>query len=248
LRREKQNSMSIEQVALVDAGATPAPRTNFAQAPPQVPRAPPPALTRKAFGLDLCERAFVAALFGNFAWRMLTSSAMEDMQINIMLLLLGELLPIVFVLVRAPSATLSQRSSDWAFGIMGTTAGLLITPAEAAPLLPAGLCFGIMIAGLSLQVSAKAVLGLSFGVVAANRGVKMFGPYRLVRHPIYAGYTITHVGNLLAMPSLSNAGFYTLALALQIVRTYCEERVLKDDAAYRAYATRVRYRLLPGIF
>jgi protein-S-isoprenylcysteine O-methyltransferase Ste14 len=239
--------MSIERVASIDAGAAPALAAYVAQQSPAAAGAGRSALTRKAIALDLCERAFVAALFGNFAWRLLTSTAMEDLQLNILLLLVGELLPIVFVLLRAPSATLSQRPVDWAFGIMGTTAGLLVTPAEAAPLVPAVLCIAIMIAGLSLQVSAKAVLGLSFGVVAANRGVKMLGPYRLVRHPIYAGYTHA-CRHLLAMPSLSNAGFYVLALVLQIVRTYFEERVLKEDAGYRAYAARVRYRLVPGIF
>ncbi len=239
--------MSIEQVVSNGAGCAPALTSYVSQEPPRVADSSPTALTRNAIVLDLCERAFVAALFGNFAWRMLTGSAV-GLQLNIALLLLGELLPIVFVLLRAPSATLSQRPGDWAFAITGTTAGLLVTPAEVAPLVPAALCLAVMIVGLSLQVSAKAALGLSFGVVAANRGVKILGPYRLMRHPIYAGYTITHIGNLLAMPSLANAGFYALALVLQVVRIFREERVLKEDAAYRAYAARVLYRLVPGIF
>ena len=58
---------------------------------------------------------------------------------------------------------------------------------------------------------AKLVLGRAFGIVAANRGVKVLGPYCLVRPPMYAGYTLTQFGFLLAMPSRLNALFYATA-------------------------------------
>jgi hypothetical protein len=35
---------------------------------------------------------------------------------------------------------------------------------------------------------------------------------------------------------------------VQIARLLREEQLLKTDPAYRAFATRVRYRLLPGVF
>ena len=109
-------------------------------------------------------------------------------------------------------------------------------------------CFGVMVAGILLQITAKLVLGRAFGIVAANRGVKVLGPYRFVRHPMYAGYTLTHVGFLLAMPSLMNALFYATALTMQVARIFREEHVLGQDASYRTFAARVRYRLVPGVF
>lgn len=99
-----------------------------------------------------------------------------------------------------------------------------------------------------IQISAKVALGVSFGLVAANRGVRVSGPYRFVRHPMYAGYVITHVGLLLAMPSAFNALLYACALLLQIVRIKREERVLMQDQQYQDFSARVRYRLLPGVF
>ena len=45
--------------------------------------------------------------------------------------------------------------------------------------------------GLAVVIVGKMTLGRSFGVVPANRGVVVGGPYRLVRHPIYTGYLIT---------------------------------------------------------
>jgi len=207
----------------------------------------PHGLTRKTVVLDFAERAFVSVVFFNFLYRLFFGLS-ASVNIITILLAIGETLPFVYILLRAPSITLSQRPTDWAFGILGTIMPLLVTPNHNAPLIPVMATFVIMIAGLMLQIMAKLVLGRAFGIVAANRGVKVLGPYRLVRHPMYAGYTLTQIGFLLAMPSLLNAFFYATALTMQIMRIFREERVLREDAGYQAFARRVRYRLLPGVF
>ena len=102
--------------------------------------------------------------------------------------------------------------------------------------------------GLCVQISAKVILGRSFGLIAANRGIKVAGPYRIVRHPMYAGYTILHVGFLLAFPSIWNLALYSTELAIQVARLLREELLLNQDQSYRDYADRVRYRLIPTIF
>jgi len=116
----------------------------------------------------------VAVLFGNFAWKMLTAG-IATFQLNLMLLFVGEVMPVIFVLLRPPSATLSQQPMDWVLAMMGTTAGLLAMPAEVLPLAPATVCMTIIIAGLSLQVGAKMTLGFSYGMVAAIRLAKLRG-------------------------------------------------------------------------
>ena len=105
-----------------------------------------------------------------------------------------------------------------------------------------------MLFGVFLNLSAKLTLRRSFGVVAANRGVKIGGPYRLIRHPMYAGYTLTQLGFLLSGPTLWNLGLYGLALSLQIARILAEERILSNDPAYAEMSGRVRYRLVPYVF
>ena len=105
-----------------------------------------------------------------------------------------------------------------------------------------------MLIGLYVQISAKVILGRSFGLIAANRGIKVAGPYRIVRHPIYAGYTIIHVGFLLAFPSVWNLVLYSTQLVVQVARLLREEFILNQDQSYRDYAVRVRYRLVPMIF
>jgi protein-S-isoprenylcysteine O-methyltransferase Ste14 len=105
-----------------------------------------------------------------------------------------------------------------------------------------------MLAGLAMQIAGKLALWRSFGLVPANRGVRTRGPYRFLRHPIYAGYTLIHIGFLLGFPSLPNALLYATLFAVEVVRLLREEAVLNRDPDYRAYAARVRYRLLPGVF
>lgn len=209
--------------------------------------AAPLRLTRKTIFFDLAERVTVTAVFGTFTYRLFMSFA-EGSSVLTLLLFVAEALPFIYIVMRAPSASLSQKPVDWGFGIMGSVAPLMITPVPAAPLVPLILCFLLMVAGIFTQIAAKVVLGRAFGIIAANRGVRVIGPYRFLRHPMYAGYTMTHIGFLLAMPSPINAAFYAGALALQIVRIYREERVLMLDRSYREFAARVRYRLLPGVF
>lgn len=207
----------------------------------------PLTLSRKEIFLDVAERVVIASLFMHFAYHVGFQHTRAPNIITV-LLLLSEIIPFILILIRPPSSTLSQRPMDWLFGLAGSAAPLLISPVDVNPLIPQAVCLVLILSGLFIQISAKIVLGSSFGIVAANRGVKIIGPYRFVRHPMYAGYVITHIGLLLAMPSLFNAALYVFALGLQIVRIQREERILRLDPAYRDLASRVRYRLLPGVF
>ncbi|HET6970191.1 MAG TPA: isoprenylcysteine carboxylmethyltransferase family protein, partial [Phenylobacterium sp.] len=134
-----------------------------------------------------------------------------------------------------------------AIALAGTTAGLMVRPGGQAvvPELAAGL---VMIAGGLVSLSAKICLNRSFGLTAANRGVKRTGPYRVVRHPMYAGYILTQAGFLLAHFTAWNAAIYAAAWGLQLLRIAAEEKVLSEDPAYRDYAAVVRARLAPGVY
>src|SRR5439155_11353335 len=116
---------------------------------------------------------------------------------------------------------------------LGTSAPLLVM-AQGGGWLPAGLGSALMITGLLINISAKVALNRSFGLAAANRGVKRAGPYRLLRHPMYAGYALTQVTFLLLNPGLWNLAIYALAWSVQILRIRAEERVLLEDPAYQA--------------
>ena len=99
-----------------------------------------------------------------------------------------------------------------------------------------------------MVIAGKLSLGRSFGLMPANRGVVSSGLYRLVRHPIYLGYLITHSGFLAANPTVWNIVMLVGADIALMWRAVCEEQTLGKDAAYREYLQTVRWRVLPGVF
>jgi protein-S-isoprenylcysteine O-methyltransferase Ste14 len=75
------------------------------------------------------------------------------------------------------------------------------------------------------------------------------GPYRIVRHPGYAGNILPLAGIVLALGSIWTLIPAMVALIITVIRTTLEDRTLQDELpGYREYAQRVRYRLIPGIF
>lgn len=206
-----------------------------------------PQIGRVALALDMAERIAITGFFGYLAWNLLQSYLATGSLVSL-LLLASEGAVIAFVIFRRFTSQVSRRPQDWMVAVAGTTLPLLVQPEAASALAPAALIIGLMLLGMAIQLAAKLTLRRSFGVVAANRGIKVSGPYRLVRHPMYAGYVLTQIGFLLANPSLWNLSLYALALAFQIARIRAEERLLNADPDYCAFTKTVRYRLLPGIF
>jgi protein-S-isoprenylcysteine O-methyltransferase Ste14 len=75
------------------------------------------------------------------------------------------------------------------------------------------------------------------------------GPYAWVRHPMYSGSVLFFVGAPLLLGSWWGAGMLPLFIALFAIRAGIEERALIAGLpGYADYATRVRYRLLPGLW
>jgi protein-S-isoprenylcysteine O-methyltransferase Ste14 len=196
---------------------------------------------------DLLARAAVGVLF-----TFLSINVLQDFihtgRVTGLLLLASECLVVVLTIVRRP-AQLVDRSL-WA-GMVTAISLLgppLLWPSSGDGLIPD---FATAIAsamGLTLVVIGKLTLGRSFGLVPANRGVVVRGPYTLVRHPIYTGYLITHIAFLVAHPHWWNVLIVLTADTALIARALIEERVLGTDIEYRAYCQRVGWHLVPGVF
>jgi len=107
---------------------------------------------------------------------------------------------------------------------------------------------GLELCGVALSQLSRVYMGRSFGILPGNRGIVSKGPFRLVRHPIYAGWFLLTVGYLASYPSLTN-GLITLAtLPFMMWRIRLEEDLLEGDADYRRYRRIVPFRLLPGVY
>lgn len=75
------------------------------------------------------------------------------------------------------------------------------------------------------------------------------GPYRIVRHPGYAGNIPPLAGIVLALGSVWTLIPAIIALIIAVIRTVLEDKTLQEELpGYRDYVRRVRYRLIPGVF
>ena len=195
--------------------------------------------------LDQFEQLFVL-LYGWLVLRVLPDAVASGGLLAIILLLLSEGAVVILLLFRRPTADISVKIQDWIIAAAGTWLPLMVIKGGEPILGSLGPL--LMALGLVTQVAAKLTLLRSFGLVAANRGVKSNGMYAFVRHPMYAGYMLTHIGYLLASPSLWNVGVYVAVWAFLIARMVAEENILGADPEYREYTQRVRHRIVPGIF
>ena len=85
--------------------------------------------------------------------------------------------------------------------------------------------------------------------VHAEQRVIDTGPYAIVRHPMYMGVPSFSVGTALALGSYWALVPAALLLPILVGRTAMEDRTLREElAGYKQYASRVRYRLLPGVW
>jgi protein-S-isoprenylcysteine O-methyltransferase Ste14 len=87
--------------------------------------------------------------------------------------------------------------------------------------------------------------------IQSERGHRVVssGPYRWMRHPGYSGALLAYLATPIFLDSLwAFLPVILLTMALSI-RTSLEDRTLQSELeGYREYASRVRYRLIPGIW
>ena len=191
---------------------------------------------------DRLERFVLIGLLSLLAYRLVPDLADKPFTL---LYLVSETMVIIMVTFRRTANQISRRSADWVIGFAGTLLPLMVVRSDGA-----GLAYGsmLLVLGFVIHVGAKLSLRRSFGVIAANRGVRTGGLYAVVRHPMYLGYFITYLGFLLTNPVLWNVVVYAVWMACQLFRVRAEERVLFTDTAYVAFARRVPYRLVPFVY
>jgi protein-S-isoprenylcysteine O-methyltransferase Ste14 len=196
---------------------------------------------------ELLARATVSVLFTLLAINIL-QDFLRTGRITGLLLLVSETLVIVLTVIRRPAHIVDRSVRAAMVTAISVVGPPLLLPSDAGGLVPDVVTAAASALGLAFVVLGKLTLGRSFGLVPANRGVVIRGPYALVRHPIYSGYLITHFAFLIAHPSLWNFVVIGIADTALSLRALIEERVLNGDAEYQAYCRRVEWHLVPGVF
>lgn len=197
--------------------------------------------------LDLGERVVLTLFFAYFLGPVV-EAVVKRGDVPAILVAISEGLVIGLILFRKPASRLSTNPVDWLLAFGATISPLLVRPVAEGNSELLGLTACLMLTGMIGQIYAKYTLGRRFGVVAANRGLCLSGPYRLVRHPIYFFYFLTHLGFLVSSFTVWNAFVYGLVYVQLIPRILAEERILREDPAYVDYCKKVPSRLIPGLF
>ena len=75
------------------------------------------------------------------------------------------------------------------------------------------------------------------------------GPYRFVRHPMYAGAVFLFAGMAMWLGSAAGVIASAVPVGILVVRIWIEEGLLRRDLpGYEDYANKVRWRLIPFVW
>jgi protein-S-isoprenylcysteine O-methyltransferase Ste14 len=157
-----------------------------------------------------------------------------------------------FVVVRPTPVRSEKGPGIWLLVIVATLVPLTYTLLPCSPY-PAAVSSSwiraAQWAGAAGVLTSVLYLRRSFSLLPQARGVVCRGPYRLVRHPMYASYLLLDmtywcVGCASIWPVL----VWSMEAAFLFWRARVEERVLVATfEEYRTYCRRVRHMFLPGL-
>jgi len=197
---------------------------------------------------ELASKATIVTLFSMMAMRISTDFARTG-HVTGLLLVASEARVVVLTVFRRSAGIVDRSLRARILTMMSMFGPPLVRPAVAfVPVTSEAVTVLVSAVGLLIVIIGKLSLGRSFGLTPANRGVVSTGIYQFVRHPIYLGYLITHIGFVLANPLDWNLSVLAAADLALVMRARVEEQTLAKDSTYREYMQRVRFRLVPGLF
>ncbi|RDK03547.1 isoprenylcysteine carboxyl methyltransferase [Paraburkholderia lacunae] len=198
--------------------------------------------------VEVLTRVGAALMLSFFAYGAVVQWRAVPTRITLLLVVVGAFLTVGLSLFARVPTKRDWRPFTFICSIGGTFYFLAVQLAPGVQLVPEMIGASLQLLGIIWQLFAKMSLRRSFGILPANRGVVSRGAYRFVRHPMYVGYFLMDTGFLLVNFGIQNMMVYGCQFVLQIVRIVREEQLLSADDNYRIYRSKVRYRVIPGVF
>lgn len=164
---------------------------------------------------------------------------------------------------RMTGFTADQKA--WDKAILVASGGLFFTwliamPLDAVRFRWSKMATWLQVVGAGILIGSFSLFFLTFREnaylspvvrIQKDRGqtVVSTGPYRYVRHPMYAAFALFVVGTALLLGSWSGLLGGAILGGLVSRRAVLEERALRDELpGYASYMTRVRSRLIPRVW
>ena len=108
----------------------------------------------------------------------------------------------------------------------------------------------VFVAGVTLRAWAIHEFGVQYShrvVRISEGGLISSGPYRVLRHPAYAGMLLANIGFVGYFSSPASIAALTVLVAAVLWRIKIEEDILTESPHYRAFAN-TRCRIVPGVW
>ena len=202
---------------------------------------------RRAIASDWLARFTVGTLFGLLCVN-LFGDFIHTHRLTGLWMLISESLVVVMTVLRRRTQVVDRSLPTAVITGVSMMGPSLVRAAAAHAVLPDAITAVASSIGLLIVIAGKFTLGRSFGIVPANRGVVSGGPYTVVRHPIYAGYLLTHVAFACANATVLNVLALVVSDTALVIRSRHEERLLAGDTSYQTYCRRVPWHLVPGLY
>jgi protein-S-isoprenylcysteine O-methyltransferase Ste14 len=212
-------------------------------------------------------RSLPAALFGILGYRVLLNLISQVRGLpphaNLLTVAAGPLptglyflfcaIPVGIYVTRPRPTARDGRLVARAAGLVGTTM-LLVVGAFPDPVLftpPAALrdaATPLAIVAFSIAVTGLLYLRRSLSIIPEARRLVTGGPYRLIRHPLYAAEMLAAFALLISRPALWSVLAMIPFIAVLLLRASFEERLLgRTFPAYSAYVLRTKL-LIPLVW
>jgi protein-S-isoprenylcysteine O-methyltransferase Ste14 len=160
------------------------------------------------------------------------------------------LLMIWCYLRRGPAIATTDSITARAAAVVATLTPFAIPLLHAAPPGPGRqyAADGLLAAGTAWALWSLRYLGRNLSLFAQARELVDRGPYRWIRHPLYAGEIVSSLGLAIAAGTVAAFAVWLAFCALQGYRVLREEQVLlRALPRYRSYRSRTA-ALFPGLF